>query len=586
MVFAAAALPLICIFLVYGNDLVQYGRSFFGGGDDGRDIRGGIYDSNNKELAVSLDKVSLYARIREVSSCEEVAQQLAPLIGKDENEILSMLRTDASRVWLAKNLDRQQEDALKALHLKGVYLHHERRRYYPRREEGAHLLGFVEEGIGLSGVERYYDKILNEYGVLHSLESLREEKIEEYWKGKDESLFLTADFTVQRILENYLKTLSAFSPDARSGAILMDSKTGDIIALAHYPSFDPNRFHNYKKHVLDNSLAEPVGIPQELRNLLRDAALLQSQYENFGVDLPWSILSQEGTAGNRTWLQELHGSLELDFVSRENVFEGRVRLLSPVAEALEAVPEVTTPLHLLMALGRLVNGGVRVIPHAVDRFKSRWGKNIFVGEESQKKTVGETMSREFLRLLESQAAKGPMGSGFFEGQSVSRREEKGVGNVWRNTLMISLIPVEEPELILLVSVNENTFGPGNKQEILPPPCVSHAKKIIAPMLALHKAPKNPADAKTVSIREKINYQAMETLTKTPARRNGKELERRLKIMPALSGLSLRKSLRMLQELKLSLHIEGTGRVISQMPEAGVVMGSVGTCRLVLKRSPS
>ncbi len=596
LVFCITVILLVVVcagsFYVYKNTFVQYGQSLFGGSvsSEKGPGRGTIYDRNYKELAISQVKVSLYARTREIQSREEVATNLATLLGKDKDELLMNLQGDALRVWLAKSLSKDQEIAVKTLGLKGVYIHREQQRYYPFLEQGAHLLGFTEDNIGLSGVEYHYNKLLNKYGVVNDLKSVQGEKGKASPADVDEYLVLTVDIKIQTILEKYLATIATIYPGRRSGAILMDCKTGGIIGAAHFPSYDPNRFRDYTQRILDNSLDEEIGIPFKLRKVLRDAALLRAEYDKSGVMLPWSVIAGTGSLGSQVRLWEelkLNDSLELDFVSSKAILNNNVHLLATGADPLGTVPEVVTPLHLLNALGPLVNSGDQIIPHVVEKFRSKWREEVFTGKswdrEHGGKVVPEEVSKEIVRLLKSHMRKGPLGAGILEEKSVTYREE---GTSWvfdQNHLLISLVPADEPELFLLVSIEPETFGPLRQKRSQGIQLVKHTEKIIAPLFALQEVMKNLMDLRSVKVQEKDNfYQESKVVEK---RLVDKEdgLEKRLKVMPDLRGLSLRKSLRLLQEFELDIEIQGTGRVVSQTPEAGKVLGSTKKCRLVLER---
>jgi len=124
-------------------------------------VRGIIYDRRYKELAESLERVSVYALPREVGTISETAARLAPLIGRSKNELALKLNNDALRIWLARDISQETEEKIRKLRLPGIFLGKEIVRYYPQKESLAHLLGYVEEDMGLAGIEWHYNTCLD-----------------------------------------------------------------------------------------------------------------------------------------------------------------------------------------------------------------------------------------------------------------------------------------------------------------------------------------------------------------------------------------------------------------------------------------
>ncbi len=94
-------------------------------------IRGTIYDRNYKELAVSYERVSVYANIREIESLESITIPLAPILEEPEDTIADRLRKSGLRLWLAKDINQKQEDEIRRLELPGIFLHKEHRKIHP-----------------------------------------------------------------------------------------------------------------------------------------------------------------------------------------------------------------------------------------------------------------------------------------------------------------------------------------------------------------------------------------------------------------------------------------------------------------------
>ena len=138
---------VISVYWIYVNQIRirQYVHSLQ---QMGRDVsstetvtRGVIYDRNLRELAVSMDRVSVYATVRELESLKETAMRLAPALKTSEDSLFEKLKGGSLQVWLAENINQEEEDAVRKLNLKGIFLHTEKVRYYPQKEKAAHFLG-------------------------------------------------------------------------------------------------------------------------------------------------------------------------------------------------------------------------------------------------------------------------------------------------------------------------------------------------------------------------------------------------------------------------------------------------------------
>ena len=123
--------------------------------------RGTIYDRSGREFAVSLRVASAFAQPASVQEPEAIARALAPVLKLPVAELRSRLTADKTFVWLKRQLEPAEAAAVKELGLKGVGLTPESRRYYPREEVAAHVLGFVGlDERGLEGIEHKYDDLL------------------------------------------------------------------------------------------------------------------------------------------------------------------------------------------------------------------------------------------------------------------------------------------------------------------------------------------------------------------------------------------------------------------------------------------
>src|SRR6266404_2877464 len=211
--------------------------------------RGQVLDRQGRELARSIETESFFADPRDISDPNDTAKRIASITGQDRDDLARRLGVaiDAKKqfVWVARRVNVESAKKLDAMELPGVYSRKEPKRYYPNDSLAAHVLGFVgTDEIGLSGVEQYYnEKIRGEAGKVY-LERDRERRAFESYEVQShpgQTVVLTIDQTIQYRTEQALSA-AVDRAHAKSGtAIVMDPRTGEILALANAPTFDPNQ---------------------------------------------------------------------------------------------------------------------------------------------------------------------------------------------------------------------------------------------------------------------------------------------------------------------------------------------------------
>lgn len=211
-------------------------------------FRGKILDRKGEEMAIDLRLYSLGAQSRKIKNKSELAARLAPLIKMDRAAVLAKLSRDKEFVWIARRLDKATSDAVAALKVKELELRPEWKRYYPNREAAGHLVGFAGlDHAGLEGVEFMYDSYLR--GISGWKSTVKDAKQHEVVAKQSElvlpvdgyDLVLTLDVVLQHAADKYLAE-TCKKHNAIGGVLaVMDPTNGDVLALANYPSFDPNK---------------------------------------------------------------------------------------------------------------------------------------------------------------------------------------------------------------------------------------------------------------------------------------------------------------------------------------------------------
>lgn len=246
--------------------------------------RGTIYDARGRELAVSIQVDSAYAVPPEIEDPADTARKLAGVVpGLDVKKLTRQLSGDREFVWVARKLDPPVAARVHALKLKGLYFLQESKRYYPMGELAAQVLGYVgTDNHGLAGLELIYDReITGKPGVRTVLRDARRGTVvspdlsfAEPEPGHD--LYLTLDATVQHVVEQELAKAVRDRGAKRGSAIFLDPHTGGVLAMASYPSFDPNDFGSYPAESWRNRAIADVYEPGSTFKVITAAAGLEA----------------------------------------------------------------------------------------------------------------------------------------------------------------------------------------------------------------------------------------------------------------------------------------------------------------------
>ena len=225
--------------------------------------RGLILDRNGVVLADNITTTSLVLIPNQIKDKDKVSSDLASILGvsKDEMDKHVKKKTSIERVHPeGRRLDYETADKIESLNHEGVYLVRESKRYYPYGNLLSHVLGYVGiDNQGLSGIELMYDKYLQgESGAIKYFSDAKGNKLnlsELYLESSSGmNVYLTIDINIQLALERELDNVeSTLTPD-NSLAVVMDPNTGEILAMASRPTFDPNNYKKFSAEVLNRNL--------------------------------------------------------------------------------------------------------------------------------------------------------------------------------------------------------------------------------------------------------------------------------------------------------------------------------------------
>jgi cell division protein FtsI (penicillin-binding protein 3) len=210
--------------------------------------RGTIFDRDGHELALSVEAPSVYALPAALADPERAAQQLAPLLGLRPADLAARLRGRRSFLFLARWVSAERAARVRALGLRGVGIVHEPRRVYPLGDLSAQLVGFANiDGRGVRGIEQQEDGWLRGTSLRLPVErdgsgDLLVNRGDEHWSTAGGDVALTLDAAMQSDAMLALREALEATGARRGIVVSMDPATGDVLALAEAPSFDPNHF--------------------------------------------------------------------------------------------------------------------------------------------------------------------------------------------------------------------------------------------------------------------------------------------------------------------------------------------------------
>jgi cell division protein FtsI (penicillin-binding protein 3) len=243
--------------------------------------RGIIYDRQGRELAMSINVDSVFAVPAEMPKPASTISLIARITRQDPRELLAKCEAAKTFCWLARKPDPEISARIRSLNLRGVYFQKESKRYYPKNELAAQVLGYVGmDDAGLSGIEREYE------GRLHGRpgQMLISIDARKQWFGSVEkqpepgdNIVLTIDEKIQYIAERELESAMEQTKAIAGTVVVENTRTGEILALANRPTFNPNLSREIRPERLKNHAVSDVYEPGSTFKLVTIAGALEEK---------------------------------------------------------------------------------------------------------------------------------------------------------------------------------------------------------------------------------------------------------------------------------------------------------------------
>lgn len=469
-------------------------------------IRGEIRDRNGSLLAVSATVESIAASPRALSDRGESAHQLARALGLREADVARKLSANGHFVWVKRWATPEQARRVRALGLEGVHLHPERRRFYPHAELAGAYLGFADrDGRGLSGLELLFDPALQGEGETLSTtrDAVGRKLLPSVGAAPERTasvVSLTLDAKLQHAAERALAQ-AVQERDARHGTLVaMDPRTGDILALAEVPSFDPNRFwledpkrfrarafvdtfepgSTLKPFVVAIALEAGVVTPDDLfdceNGRWRVANRTIRDFRPHGVLSVREILRVSSNIGMTKIAERLGTKALVDGLSRFGFgsptgsdFPGESPGLLRDLRESQVVERANlsfgqgigvTAVQLASALSTLANAGVRVPPRLALR-EATGGAGPNVGLVPGERVISEAIAWRVLDMMRAAVSDGTGRLAALPHHSVAGKTgtaQKVVDGSYSQDHYVAsfagVVPVEDPRLVVVVLIDE------------------------------------------------------------------------------------------------------------------------------------
>lgn len=470
--------------------------------------RGFIYDRKGRPLAINLDTESIFIDPSEIKSPDIVASALSGVTGYKKETILRKVNADKRFIWIQRYQDIEYTKKIKELKMEGVGFIPDTKRYYPKGSLASHIVGFVDlDSNGLEGVERKYNKYLS--APKETILVRRDAKgnlLSEGMKGeiRGNDIVLTIDEGLQHILEKYIDEAVLQWRAASATAVMMNPYTGEILAMASRPTFDPNKPSSVKAEQRRNRAITDCYEPGSTFKIIVSAAALEERKVNpdtrfdcsagyievagkkirdihkYGVLTFKEVIQKSSNVGTIKIGQKLGSEKIHEYITRfgfgkktEIDLIGEVSgLVRPPekwsATSIGAIPIgyeiLVTPLQVLRAYSAIASGGLLVKPYVVSEIYSPDGEIFYKALPEAKRILSENTANILKEILKSVAEDGGTAkTAAVEGNKVAGKtgtarlldqKTKRYSTDKYVSSFVGFVPAESPKIAMIVVIHE------------------------------------------------------------------------------------------------------------------------------------
>lgn len=489
--------------------------------------RGSIIASDGKSVVLNQSAYLVFAEPKKINSIISFSDSVAPILGKESKDLQALLG-GSSRVWVPidHRVEASRVDQLKNLKLTGLGFEKEPKRYYPESSMAAHLVGFVgsdENGkdTGYFGLEGFYNRELaGKDGALATEKDVRGAPIlvGETHRVEPEdgrSVVLWLDRTVQRVVERRLSEGVAKYGAKEGSVVVMDPKTGGILAMASNPSYDPANYGKYSRELYKNPVVASSFEPGSTFKVFIMAAGIDAN-----LVTPSTMADEQGPirVGEyfiRTWDDKYRGTISMTdvlvhssnvgmvFVERKLGREGMLKTLHnfgfgestgidlqeeaaanlrndsewgeiDLATASFGQGIAVTPIQMVRGVAAIANGGSLVVPRVVKEIRDMTGKTIMMKPGKTRTVLSPSSARIITEMMiaavDRGEAKWAKPKGYRIAGKTGTAQIPVAGHYDATKTIASFVgfaPADDPKFVMLVTLREPTSSPWGSETAAP-----------------------------------------------------------------------------------------------------------------------
>jgi cell division protein FtsI (penicillin-binding protein 3) len=601
--------------------------------------RGDILDRRGRVLATSVDADSIIAVPTDIGdaagTAAKLCEALADCTPKDQQALTERFRQQKAFAYVRRQVAPDQARRVEALNLDGIGFVKESKRFYPNKELAAHLLGYTGiDNTGLNGLESTYDsKIRGKPGMILVQADARRHAFSRLERPptSGSTVELAIDEYLQHITERELHAGVRDNRAAGGSAIIMNPRTGEILAMANEPTFNPNAYREFDEVVRRNRAVQDLYEPGSTFKIVTASAAIEEKVmlvdalvdtnpgrlligsrlitddagRNNGVLSFTKVIVKSSNIGAvkiglRVGTERLSRFVSLygfgrqaspDFPSENpGIVWSPDRLTDSALASISMGYQVAvTPLQMAAAVSTIANGGEYIEPRVV-RAVYHDGVRYQATPKVVRRTIGADTAAALTTIMEEVVTDGTAKRARLEGYTIAGKTgtaQKLIKGRYSHSdhfaSFVGFLPSRNPALAIVVVI-DSAHGPnGDHGGTVAAPIF---KNIAEPSLRYLGIPPtiNPAPPVLIARRD--------IAASAPAATSGPDAQPIITLvddgpagtMPDLYGLSAREAVRKLVTLGLNARVSGDGFVVSQDPAAGTPIEPDGVCRLVLERA--
>ncbi|MCU0587852.1 MAG: transpeptidase family protein [Syntrophobacteraceae bacterium] len=596
--------------------------------------RGTIYDRQGRILSYSVPQFSLAANSQQVEHPQKLASKLAPILSMPQNVLHQKLGSGRRFVLIKRHLSDQQAVAISNLKASGLTMITEYKRFYPHRQVGGHVVGFVNtDGVGLEGIEKSFDRLLRQDPT--TVGRYRDGIRKSLWLDDEPPPEPAESYGLKLSLDAFIQYVAEFELDkciqqyrARSGeVVVMDARTSDVLAMANWPPFDPNLAEQRDPDLYRNRTITDYFEPGSTFKVFLVSAALQegtirekdkvfcengrcvlaghtiNDVHPYGwLSLPDVIKHSSNIAASKLALQlggeryhkyiKAFGFGDLTGIQLPGEARGQVRgwkKWRPIDLATTGFGQSigVTALQLTQGIACLANNGQHVVPGVALEIVDADGQTVKVAEREPPRRVVDkrvaTIVRDMMKGVTQEGGTGVNAAP--DGYTVAGKtgtaqmldpETKRYAVNKYTSLFTGFAPAEDPRIVITVAVRE-PHGAIYGGVVAAPVFRGIAAKIL-PYLGV--SPSYKGTDPPVQFRL-ANAASCEVVKPSPQIVRASHAESST-TMPDLGGMSLRQALDRVCSMGFEPRIVGSGRVVRQSPEPGAPLASETNVEIFLR----